>query len=78
MWKLKFLLEIYGKTLSPLDTPGGRNKKKALNNPRLLSRFGRGRIMLFEKNKQLSTHRFGELELVDKSLFFLCTNRRDN
>ena len=40
--------------------------------------FGRGRIMLFEKNKQLSLHRFGELELVDKSLFFICTNRRDN
>jgi hypothetical protein len=34
--------------------------------------------MLFEKNKQLSTHRFGELELVDKSLFFLCANKRDN
>jgi len=34
--------------------------------------------MLVEKNKQLSTHKFGELELVDKSLFFLCTNRRDN
>jgi len=60
------------------DNPGGRNKKKALYNPRLLSRFGRGRFMLFEKNKQLSTHRFGELELVDKSLFFICTNKRDN
>jgi hypothetical protein len=34
--------------------------------------------MLFEKNKQLVTHRFGELELVDKSLFFICANRRDN
>jgi hypothetical protein len=34
--------------------------------------------MLFEKNKQLTIHRFGELELVDKSLFFICANRRDN
>jgi len=54
------------------------NKKKALNNPWILLRVGRGSFMLFEKNRQLSTHRFGELELVDKSLFFICTNRRDN
>jgi len=54
------------------------DKKKVLNKARVLSRFGRGKFMIFEKNKQLSTHRFGELELVDKSLFFICTNRRDN
>ncbi len=34
--------------------------------------------MNFDKNKQLSSHKFGELELVDKSLFFICSNRRDN
>jgi len=57
---------------------GESDKKKELNNPWVLWRFGRGVIMLFEKNKQLSIHKFGELELVDKSLFFICTNRRDN
>jgi hypothetical protein len=34
--------------------------------------------MIFEKSKQLSSHKFGDLELVDKSLFFICANRRDN
>jgi hypothetical protein len=34
--------------------------------------------MNVEKPRQLSRHRFGELELVDKTLFFICANRRDN
>lgn len=57
---------------------GDSSKKKELNNPWILSRVGRGKVMIFERNKQLSIHKFGELELVDKSLFFICTNRRDN
>lgn len=40
--------------------------------------LGEAKIMIFDKNKQLSSHKFGELELVDKSLFFICANRRDN
>jgi hypothetical protein len=54
------------------------DKKKELNKAWVLWRFGRGVVMIFEKNKQLCIHKFGELELVDKSLFFICTNRRDN
>jgi hypothetical protein len=30
------------------------------------------------KNKQLNSHFFGELELVDKEYYFICFNRRDN
>jgi hypothetical protein len=72
------LLESYGsKKNSSVDSEGEENKK-VLNNPRVLSWNGRGKFMLFEKNKQLISHRFGELELVDKSLFFICANRRDN
>lgn len=40
--------------------------------------MGEAKIMMFDKNKQLNSHKFGELELVDKSLFFICANRRDN
>jgi hypothetical protein len=72
------LLESYGSRHgSSVDSEGGM-KKKGLNNPWILSRLGRGRFMLMEKNKQMTMHRFGELELVDKSLFFICANRRDN
>lgn len=69
--KLRFVLQSF-------CSFGGGLKKKVLNNPWVLSRTGRGRFMLYEKNKQLTTHRFGELELVDKTLFFICANRRDN
>ena len=72
------LLESYGPEKLPSVDSEGEGKKKVLNNPRVLSRTGRGKFMLFEKNRQLTSHRFGELELVDKSLFFICANRRDN
>ncbi len=34
--------------------------------------------MLNNKNRHLNNHYFGELELVDKELFFISANRRDN
>jgi hypothetical protein len=72
------ILESYGAITSSPVASEESDKKKVLNNPRILSRSGRGKIMIFEKNKQLITHKFGELELVDRSLFFICANRRDN
>jgi hypothetical protein len=34
--------------------------------------------MLNVKNRQLASHNFGELELVDRELFYISYNRRDN
>ena len=34
--------------------------------------------MLDDKHKYVSTHNFGKLELVDKDIFFISFNRRDN
>jgi len=34
--------------------------------------------MVDPKDRQLSKYHFGELELVDRELFFICANRRDN
>ena len=34
--------------------------------------------MLNDKNRNLVSHNFGELELVDRELFYICYNRRDN
>jgi len=34
---------------------------------------------MFEiKNKSIGGHRFGKLELVDREIFYLCFNQRDN
>jgi len=34
--------------------------------------------MVNYKNRNPNTYNFGELELVDKELFFISANRRDN
>ena len=34
--------------------------------------------MIPNKEKHLNNHSFGKLELVDKEIFFICFNRRDN
>lgn len=34
--------------------------------------------MLINRNKILNGHRFGELELVDREIFYISYNRRDN
>lgn len=35
------------------------------------------RLMLNNKNRNLNRQHFGDLELVDRELFFICANRRD-
>jgi hypothetical protein len=50
-----------------------------LNKACVLSGRGRGSIMMDSKQRNLNSkgHNFGELELVDKQLFFISANRRD-
>ena len=40
--------------------------------------FGRGNNMLDDKHRYINSHDFGKLELVDKEIFFISFNRRDN
>jgi len=42
------------------------------------SAFGERQTMLDNKNKNLTERNFGKLELVDKEIFFISFNRRDN
>jgi len=43
-----------------------------------LADWGEARIMFENKERKLNEHSFGKLELVDKEIFFISFNTRDN
>jgi len=44
----------------------------------VLTPIGERRVMLHNKIRYPNNKQFGELELVDKEVFYICPNRRDN
>ena len=44
----------------------------------ILAAWGEARIMLENKNRSLSEKPFGKLELVDREIFYISFNTRDN
>jgi len=54
------------------------HKKKVLNKGVCFGFLGRGNTMLDSKDWSLNGQRFGKLELVDREIFFISFNRRDN
>jgi hypothetical protein len=43
-----------------------------------LAAWGEARVMFENKERKPNEHRFGKLELVDKEIFFISFNTRDN
>jgi len=43
-----------------------------------LADWGEATFMFESKERRLNEHRFGKLELVDKEIFYISFNTRDN
>jgi len=43
-----------------------------------LADWGEAKVMFENKNKPISENKLGKLELVDKEIFFISFNTRDN